>query len=128
MRKKVPQKIQLTVVGLQYRVTMSTRRMIADKLDKEGPVKCLLEREPNNPHDSMAIRVVISEGPYRNLHIGYLRRVVSQVWGKLMDSGKLVFKEAYLLEVWPHEGEAEILVTVKHSGEKTLENLLKENA
>lgn len=127
MRKKVPQKVELTVVGIQHRVTMSTRKMIADKLDKEGPVKCKLLREPDNSHDKLAIKVLISEGVYKNLHLGYIRRVVNQVWTPLIDSGKLVVKTGWLIELWPSEGEAEILVEVKHGGEKSLENLLKEN-
>jgi hypothetical protein len=46
-----------------------------------------LKREPENPHDPLAI-MVFSEAGY---HLGYVPRAKSEVLARLLDVGKLLF-------------------------------------
>lgn len=79
-------KFKTEVVGLQYRITQSTRNMIKDRIAKDGPIEVLLVREPDNPADENAIKVVIRSGAYKQLHIGYLKRNVAGVYAKALDT------------------------------------------
>jgi hypothetical protein len=125
MKKKAPQTLDLTVVGIQHRVTMVTRRMIAAKLREEGPMKCHLVREPSNPHDENAIKVMISEGAFKGLHLGYVTRAVASVLAPRLTKGTAVFKSGYIVTLDPRDGEAEMVVKLYVSNAKTLENKLK---
>ncbi len=46
-----------------------------------------LEREPQNPHDALAI-VILTETGHR---LGYVPRVKNEALARLMDAGKLLF-------------------------------------
>ena len=46
-----------------------------------------LKREPENPHDPLAI-MVFSEAGY---HLGYVPRAQNEVLARLLDAGKLLF-------------------------------------
>ena len=46
-----------------------------------------LKREPENPHDPLAI-MVFSEAGY---HLGYVPRAKNEVLARLLDAGKLLF-------------------------------------
>lgn len=122
MRKKVPRRLTLSVVGIEYRVTLTTRQMVLARMEDAGPIACRLEREPTNTHDRNAIKVIIAEKPYAKLHLGYLRRQIAQVLAKPLDRGVVVVKEAHLVELWPRDGEGEILVTLLMPVGKYLEN------
>lgn len=82
--------IEVEVVGLQHRITTSTRRFLQKRLTEgNGPIFCDAIREPENLHDENAVKVVVKEGTYKDLHIGYLPRVVSAVLANYMDEGKV---------------------------------------
>ena len=52
----------------------------------------VLVREPSEPHDPNAIRVLVSDAtsPDQGLvNLGYIPKDLSAVWAPLMDSGKL---------------------------------------
>jgi len=89
---------------------MSTRNLIAGKIKDEGALGCVLFRERNNPHDENAIRVVLEDDPYRELHIGYLPRAVAAVIAPKWDSGRVEIKRAILTSLEPREGEGEVRV------------------
>ena len=46
-----------------------------------------LKREPNNPHDPMAIMILTGAGE----HLGYVPRAKNETLARLMDAGKLLF-------------------------------------
>ena len=87
--------IELTVVGLQHRLT-------AKKIEQLGeltPLKCELRREPDNKVDENAIAVWCVEKPFREVKLGYLRRQVAADLAEPMDDGKFKPTEAWLTEV-----------------------------
>ncbi|MBI2265530.1 MAG: HIRAN domain-containing protein [Armatimonadetes bacterium] len=57
----------------------------------------LLRREPQNPHDGLAILILDPTGR----KIGYIPRVKNEVLARLMDAGKLVFGRLES-KVWLH--------------------------
>jgi hypothetical protein len=128
MRKRIPKQLSLSVVGVQYRVTMSTREMIAARIVESGPLTCKLEREPDNYKDPLAIKVVIVEQPYRGLHIGYIRRQVAQLISPRLDKREISVRDIYLVELWPRDGEGEMLLTLKMPIDKQFERALSELA
>lgn len=61
---------------------------IADKTADLGPGTLLaFRREPDNPHDELAIQILNS----RSERIGYVPRDRNDVLARLMDGGKLLF-------------------------------------
>lgn len=84
----VKHEFEIVVTGLRYRVTQSTRRMLHEKV-KSGPIFCKLVREPENMHDENAIKVVIQEGNFKGMHIGYIQRGVAAALAVLMDAGEM---------------------------------------
>lgn len=73
--------LECHVAGTQY-------RDLGDALDSlaTGTVFALV-REPDNPHDALAIKVVTSEG----LFLGYVPRAKNEVLARLLDAGKQLF-------------------------------------
>jgi HIRAN domain len=113
---KRPKEVELTVVGLKYRVTTSSRVMLADHLP--FPVK--LEREPENREDENAIKVVAVKyfsHTFNDFHIGYLPRGVASVWAGPLDTGKLTIAEAWVTGIDVGAGTATMLVKAR-SGAK----------
>jgi hypothetical protein len=102
-------------VGIQHRVTISTRRYM--KVRVEGnPTKMVLKREPDNPHDRNAIAVYMAEdpdNPYKGVKVGYLRRKVSEVFAPLVDSGDLKFEAAMMTGLDELEGTGDLQVKFK---------------
>lgn len=129
MRKLAPRKVELDVVGIQHRVTMSTRNMMIDHL----PTTVALVREPENRHDENAIKVVVNEkgNPYHGLHIGYLRAAVASVWAEHMDfenqwpshseQTNFIIVGAWLTEIRARDGEGTLIVKLKASMALSLE-------
>jgi hypothetical protein len=95
----VPKEMTLTVVGLNYRLTISTMEDLAHDV----PLHCRLEREPSNSHDGNAIKVLVTEKPWAKkhepLHIGYLSRVVASEIAPRMDAFKWPKYDVWLIEV-----------------------------
>jgi hypothetical protein len=109
-RKKIARrKIELVVVGMQYRVTMETRKLFSARL----PMRARVEREPDNNNDPNAIKVVLNVEPYTGFHIGYLRRQIASDLAPLLDSGIIKAKKAVLTEIDRSAGEGTVVVTIE---------------
>jgi hypothetical protein len=106
----VKKKAEHPVVGVAHRITMSTRRLISNKIEQEGPLGVVLMREPRNPADENAIKVILDDAPYRDMHIGYLPRGVAKVYAPAWDKGKMEIDRATLTAMKPEDGEGEILL------------------
>jgi hypothetical protein len=101
-------KLELTVKGMHYRVTISTLRDLEHAVENDS-VQCKLVREPTNSHDENAIKVEITERPWAKehgaFHIGYLDREVAEMYAPLMDGGTFPFKmKCRLIDVDPEHG------------------------
>jgi HIRAN domain. len=115
---KKPKEIEITVVGMQYRVTVSSRVMLADHL----PFPVELEREPENREDENAIKVVAVKyfsHTFNDFHIGYVPRGVALAWASAMDTGKLTIAEAWVTGIDVDAGTATMLVKAR-AGSKFL--------
>lgn len=124
-KKKV--KLHIPVVGIQYRVTPSTRRM----MKSHAPFKVGLIREPDNNHDPNAVKVLIAEFfdiPYAGMHIGYVPRKVAGMIGPALDQGKMKIHEAWVSEWEAEDATAEMIVTLSAPAKflQILENQLDE--
>jgi hypothetical protein len=97
------------VVGMQYRLTPSTRKMIEAHVLNDGPMPCNLEREPHNPVDENAIRVLAAVTPYKGLHIGYVPRQVAARLAPKMDRGVKI-ENTWLAEVDPYDGTGDLVI------------------
>lgn len=109
--------LNISLVGMNHRVTPSTRNMIASYIERNGPVKCSLVREPSNEHDSHAVKVVCDEGPYRNLHLGYLPRTVAAEFSPAMKKGEIKVTSVYLAELEPRDGDGELVIKLSKAKE-----------
>ena len=109
--------IKLSVVGMQYRVTPSTRKFLKDHV----PFRVRLNREEDNHQDPNAISVLVADKavPYNGMKIGYLRRQVAAVWAPELDSGRLEIGKVYVIEIDPAEGVGELLIEARGNA-KTL--------
>lgn len=87
--------INLTVVGLQHRLTKTKIEKLIDAL----PLMIELRREPENEFDENAIAVWCIEKPFKEVKIGYIQRVVAADLAGPMDDGKFKPYEAWLSEV-----------------------------
>ena len=96
-------------MGMQYRVTVDKRL----ELDVASPFKIKLEREPDNFNDKNAIKVVIDDKTLKNngMHVGYVGKLVAEVWAPAMDSGKLKILESWMVGV-PESGDGEMFVKI----------------
>lgn len=115
---KKPKEVEITVVGLAYRVTPSTLQLLAGKL----PFPVELEREPENEHDENAIKVVVVKyfsHKFNDFHIGYAPKGVASVWAPALDAGKLTIAEAWITGIDVDEGTATMLVKAR-TGSKLL--------
>jgi len=109
---KADTEIDLAVVGIRHRVSISTRRMIGAFMENDF-LECELEREPLNNHDENAIKVVISKKPYDGFHIGYIDRTIAATLAPLLD-GEHVHVESVVITEWDtQEATATIHVSLK---------------
>jgi|SRR3972149_3938292 len=102
-------KLETSVVGMQYRIGMSTRGMLAKHL----PAEISLRREPFNPADRNAIAVFWEDKPYTGFQIGYLPREVAAILAPLMDLKELEVKKARLVELDVPKGRGEAVIVFK---------------
>lgn len=109
-KKPTTHSLEIDVVGLQYRLTTSTRRYLAQKIDREGPVFCSLVREPENLQDENAIKVVIREGNYKDLHMGYIQRTVAATLAPIMDGGSIEDEMLSVIALDVDKGTAEAVL------------------
>jgi HIRAN domain len=73
--------LECEIAGTSYREVKT-----ADSLLTPGAV-LILQREPTNQYDPLAIMILSSEGH----HLGYVPRAKNEVLARLMDAGKLLF-------------------------------------
>lgn len=111
-KKLVPRKIEMVIVGLQHRLTPSTRNMLERRVS-EAPVEVAIEREPDNSFDEHAIKVIISDTPYKNLHIGYIPRGSAALLAPLMDTDEIKEIHGTMTDVQPMDGTATMLLQFK---------------
>jgi len=109
--KKGVTKLELPVVGMHHRVSISTRRMMVAHVEDET-VECHLEREPQNPHDENAIRVVLATTPYEGFHIGYIDRSIAAKLAPVLDRGVTV-SGCVLIEMDAVDATATVAVVLK---------------
>jgi len=100
------QPLELEVVGMSYRLTTDTLRELSHK----PPMNVILEREPNNPHDEYAIKVLLGDKRKTARHIGYVARQTAKVLAPRMDKGRFPFTEILLTDVDPSTGRGQILL------------------
>lgn len=114
MSKLVPRELEIVVVGLQHRITPSTRRMLADACESDT-ISTVIEREPDNIADEHAIKVVISGKPYKGLHIGYIPRATAAIMAPAIDQDDIDISSARgeITEVDPQNGTATMLLQFK---------------
>lgn len=104
-KAKVPRyEIELPVVGMAHRVSQSSRKLIAARLEK-GVIPCEILREPDNLHDHNAIMVIMDGQPFKDMRIGYIARAVAAKMAPLMDEGNLTPIESALTMVNADEGQ-----------------------
>lgn len=117
MPKTVGKKIETTVrkrievecVGMQYRLSISTRRFLKKRL----PIQVVLKREMSNESDENAIAVYTTsdpDNPYRNMHLGYLRRRVAAVLAPHFDAKRILRGYGDLLMMDEIEGTGEMVI------------------
>jgi hypothetical protein len=98
--------IELTVVGLQFRWRVEGRIT----LQRNCPIPVRLEREPDNPKDENAIKVLIDADyklkALKGKHLGYLRRDTAALLAPRLDAGTLEPVKLWVTEVDPPTGEA----------------------
>ena len=107
---------ELDVVGLGFRVKKDAREALARIIDKEGSIQGIqFEREPDNKHDDMAIKVLLPERMQDGLHIGYMRASAAARLAPLLDAGSIEFVQAALTSLDAEDGfkEGSMLVEIR---------------
>jgi hypothetical protein len=106
----MPKRFETNVVGMQHRLTMSTRRLMVGYLRKCDRIGVMLIREPDNNADENAIKVVIRDTPYKGMHIGYLPKTVASVYAPALDEMLIQVIDSWVWEVNPDEGTASLVI------------------
>ena len=73
----------LHIAGTPYYDAQTARERL------ESGQRLTLRREPNNPHDEMAIEILTAEP----LKLGYIPRRLNEIPARLLDAGKNLFLE-----------------------------------
>ncbi len=102
-------KLELTCVGMNYRVTAQTRR----EMERFAPLRIEIRREPENKKDENALAIYCLDKPWQGMHIGYLPRAVAADFAPLVDEGMLSFEGGILASVDADAGNGEITVTAR---------------
>jgi hypothetical protein len=116
MSKHTILKYEFTVVGMDYRVTTPSKRMLREHL----PFRVWVTREPTNDHDKNAVAVQIGdhEIPMYPMKIGFLRRQVAKVIAPGLDDGTVEVGKAKLIEI-RDDGTGIVEIWLKHRKSKT---------
>lgn len=101
--------VKFSIVGFRYRVTDETFQTMSEVL----PLKAKLVREPDNTADSNAIKVVLLDKPWRNVHVAYITRTVASELAPKLDAGKVEFSDAVITAMDVEESSGEITFKVK---------------
>lgn len=111
-KKKV--KFNLTVVGMQYRLSNRQFQQLDELIEEEGGVPCNLEREPTNEVDAKAVKVITLDPArkvFNNWHVGYVRRPANEPLFDLLRRGAVV-KMCMLVYLDAERGEGELEVAL----------------
>jgi len=73
--------VECNIAGTSYRELKSVEPALA------SGALLVLRREPENPHDALAIMIYDESGD----HLGYVPRAKNEALARLMDAGKLLF-------------------------------------
>lgn len=119
-------KLTTTCVGMQHRLTPSTRRMMKSRIEKDGPIEVLLIREPDNQHDENAVKVQVRKGAYKGLHIAYLMRNVASVYAPALDNLQVHIVSSYLTDVNPDDGTGTVEIKVRKGAQSDFKKSRKE--
>lgn len=106
---------ELELVGIQHRVTLSTRRFMQARVD-EKKMGVEFKREPDNAHDPNAIAVYAGsdpDNPYKNMRLGYIPRKVAEVLAPAMDEGKMEFGPSFLTGIDVDKGVGDLQVKMR---------------
>lgn len=103
--------LTLNVVGLRFRTSVSTRRMMQAHVEDET-VEAVLVREPTNTHDPNAVKVILDTDPYHGFHIGYVDRVVAAALAPVLDVGVEVLA-AVITDMDAEAATAQLEVSLK---------------
>ena len=114
MGKLVPSELEMVVVGLRHRVTPQTLLTMQERL-KHEIMDVRIEREPHNPADENAIKVIIRRGKFKGMHIGYIPRNVAFIMAPAIDSGNIEISSAQgsIVEIDVQDGTATMLLKFK---------------
>lgn len=96
--KKVPRSIEMPLMGIQHRVTPSTQHLL-ERMVVQQPIPISIEREPENRHDSNAIKVVIAEGKFKGMHIGYVPKATAAILAPAMDDEMVADAHGYITDL-----------------------------
>lgn len=114
------------VVGLDYRMSEQAQLTLKVLVESE-PLKCKLTRQPKNPKDKNAIKVICDdprlEKTYKltgppPLHVGYLRKEVAAVIAPSLDNESIEITFCRLVGVDAEDGRASVLVKLKTPASK----------
>jgi len=98
--------IETIVAGLEYRVTVGTQ----ERLAQAAPISAKLVREPDNEEDENAIKVILTEKPFRGYHVGYVPRSIAKALAFHMDVDDVNITEVWVLSVDPDTESADLLI------------------
>ena len=120
MAKLVPNSLEIPIVGLQHRLTPSTRRFLEQRV-QSGTIPVRIEREPENSADENAIKVIIDQAPYKDMHIGYIPRIVAAEMAPSIDNGDIDLSTAVgeMTDVDASNGSAMMFLKFKAAVKKT---------
>lgn len=108
-QKAKAREMKLRVVGLQYRLSKSSRYVLQKRL----PLIARFVREPENESDPNAVAVYLKSEPWDGVKLGYLARATASEIAPRLDNGKLKVSRVIVTAVDAARGEAEITVRRK---------------
>lgn len=114
MTNKPVKKVQfdIPVMGMKHRLSVSTRRMLKDRVDEET-VEAMLQPEPENPHDKNAVKVLVVNEPFAGFHLGYVPREVAAKLHPTLLSIDVEVVACVITEMDAEEGTANLYVSLK---------------
>src|SRR4051794_26498627 len=74
-------RLEFHVAGIRHRLDVSSLALLGESL----PIKAMLIREPENPADPNAIKVVVKRG---HIHMGYVPAGIAVALAPRLDAGK----------------------------------------
>lgn len=106
--------LRVTVRGMNYRLSPEELSQFEDIIEEEEYIACMLEREPRNEVDPLAIKVICldpEEKRFTGRHIGYVGRPTNEALTKLLKKGARV--TACLLDyISVEDGEGELALEI----------------